>query len=74
MADRCDQPRPISEAPIGESFLVWHAGEWRIVQRYDGPYGVFDDLVIDPKSGRFWGARCWWRLPPAQTTNEGQLP
>ncbi len=62
------KPQPMSEAPRYRPFLVWHAGEWRVV-RLDCNT---DDLVFT-SDGKLWTARCWWPLPADPTTNEGQL-
>lgn len=64
-------PFPINEAPKDAPFLVWHAGEWRIVVLYVGVLG--DDIVRCVFTNQIWGATCWWPLPPKQSTNEGRM-
>jgi hypothetical protein len=65
--------QPISTAPKDSEFLVWHRGSIRQVQLYDSLH-TLPNAVIDPLSGRIWGATHWMPLPspPSQDSEAGK--
>ena len=64
---------PISQAKSGVEFIVFHRGEYRIVQLHHDRDTAIDAFlppgtVVDPRVGRMWTATEWHPLPAAPRT------